>query len=131
MASVAILPPFSTKYSFADGFVAESDLNQKEIDKSSDPVKSKLAWSETVPLLLVAPSKALPNLPESVLELADKVPSIADPVEPELQISFVPPLHILSAPSSNFHQPKGVPIGEPGAGCPAFISSTSCAGVRT
>src|SRR3989344_65011 len=105
-------------------------LIQPEIVRSSAAAKSKSASSALVALVLVAPEYALSNLPALVYppDVVEKAKSLA--LIEESQKSFVPPEQVLSAPSLNFQYPTAEPTGEPGAGCPAFMSSIICFEVR-
>src|SRR5687767_9836804 len=86
-----------------------SRFTHADKEKSSEPVKSKLLLSE-IDTKSPPPSNrnALPNFPELVLpevavageEKPLLVPSNVDAPFPELHASFVPPLQVLSAPSS-------------------------------
>src|SRR3972149_6374488 len=73
MASVVIFPPFSKRYSLAEGFVVESDLNHTLKLTSSAAAKSRSASSARDARTFVSPLKALPNLPELVQEAVERV----------------------------------------------------------
>src|SRR3989344_1145209 len=108
-------------YSVAPGLEAASDFIHMLKEASSDEVKSRSASSARESQLAPVPFHALPNLPAFVQEAEEKVKSLLLGVES---------LAIAPYPSSIFQYATWEPTWEPGAGCPAFMSSIICAGVR-
>src|SRR3989344_8301593 len=113
MASVVIFPPFSKRYSLAEVFVVESDLNHTLKLTSSAAAKSRSASSARDARTFVSPLKAFPNLPEFVNPpvVVEKAKSLA--FVDESQKSFEPPEQVFKLPSSNFQCATADPIGLP------------------